>query len=239
LLSILKNDWSMLREYALSELVDEKKEEGVDGVTGATKREIAEEAVEKAVYTTYTLWHLIHVGEKEQLSDLTVGLFSTTPLFGKLLELDKAKYEPFLLEMMGIGKISQTGSSEDLVLAALGQDTDPTLLTLATNALRHLDLEGGELQNRLALIYKSKKQPEKVAILSAIKPLNQLSLTLYNILASDLSNENPWMAVKILQVIRNNKTQSEQVLGMVKSLSASTIPIVQKAVADFQTSRNQ
>ncbi len=73
LISILDNDWSVLREYSMEDLTEGPGDK-VDGTSGATKKEISAESVENAVYTTYTLWHLIHQGEKEQLSILSSKL---------------------------------------------------------------------------------------------------------------------------------------------------------------------
>nr|WP_295922950.1 hypothetical protein [uncultured Dyadobacter sp.] len=237
LVSILKNDWSPLREYALSELVDEKKEEGVDAVTGATKREIAEAAVEKAVYTTHTLWHLIHLGEKEQLAKLTARRLSEGPLLDNLLRPGRARYQPFLLDLFGQGQLPQTPTTESLVFDALANTTDPTLKAPALAALRSLDLSSPEVQDRFATIYQTQNPAQKAEILTVIKPAYPLSKAWYEVLAADLDASNPWMAPKILSVLKNNPYQSEKVMEMLKKLSASDIAVVQKAVQDFQAAQ--
>lgn len=237
LMSILKNDWSSLREYALSELVDEKKEDGVDAVTGATKHEIAEAAVEKAVYTTHTLWHLIHLGEKEQLAKLTARRLSENQLPDKLLEVNRARYEPFLLDLFGQGQLPQSPTIESLVFHALAGTADPALRVPALAALRGLNFSSPGVQDRFATIYQTQNQAQKAEILTVIKPAYPLSAQWYGTLAAELDAANPWMATKILSVLKNNPSQSERVTSIVKMLSVSEIVVVQKAVQDFQAAQ--
>ncbi|MCE6991082.1 hypothetical protein [Dyadobacter sp. CY323] len=237
LISILKDDWSPLREYSLSELVDEKKEDSVDVVSGATKHEIAQAAVEKAVYTTHTLWHLIHVGEKEQLAKLTARRLTEKNLLEKALQTQREKYQPFLLDMFAQGNLPQNTFTESLVLTGLADSTDPTLRAVSLNALQHLDLTPPALQDRLAAIYKNKKQPERVEILTRLHPTAQLSESFYTTLAEDLKADNPWMSVKILAALKHSVKQSPKVLETVTKLSQSDIPVVQKAVKEFEQTR--
>jgi hypothetical protein len=237
LMSILKDDWSPLREYSLSELVDEKPADGVDAVTGATKREIAEAAVEKAVYTTHTLWHLIHVGEKEQLAKLTAQRMTQNHQMQKILSANRTKFLPFFLDMFGQGHIPQDAFTESIVLDGLTESTDPTLRTIALNALQQLDFSTPEMQDRLAVIYKAKKQPERVEILTRLKPAPGLSKQWYDAVADDLNADNPWMAVKILNTLKSSSIHSPKVMEMVETLSRSDIPVVRKAVAKFKQAR--
>ncbi|MHA4740381.1 hypothetical protein [Dyadobacter sp. MSC1_007] len=237
LMSILKDDWSPLREYSLSELVDEKPADGVDAVTGATKREIAEAAVEKAVYTTHTLWHLIHVGEKEQLAKLTAQRMTQNHQMQKILSANRTKFLPFFLDMFGQGHIPQDAFTESIVLDGLTESTDPTLRTIALNALQQLDFSTPEMQDRLAVIYKAKKQPERVEILTRLKPAPGLSKQWYDAVADDLNADNPWLAVKILNTLKSSSSHSPKVMEMVETLSRSDIPVVRKAVAEFKQAR--
>lgn len=238
LMSILKDDWSPLREYSLSELVDEKPaDSSVDAVSGATKHEIAEAAVEKAVYTTHTLWHLIHVGEKEQLAKLTAQRLTQNHQLKKTLQTNRAKFLPFLLDMFGQGHIPQDAFTESIVLDGLTDSTDPTLRTVALNALQQLDLTKPGIQDRLAVIYKAKKQPEKVEILTRLKPVSELSKQWYDTVAEDLNAENPWMAVKILNALKSSSQHPPEVIDIVKKLSQSDIPVVRKAVKEFEQAR--
>jgi hypothetical protein len=234
LMSILKDDWSPLREYTLSELVDEKSEEGVDAVSGATKHEIAEAAVEKAVYTTHTLWHLIHVGEKEQLAKLTALRLTQNQQLEKIFQANRAKFLPFLLDMFGQGHIPQNSFTESIVFDGLADSADPTLRIVALNALHQLDLTAPGLQDRLAAVYKAKTIPERVEILTRLKPVPELSKQWYDTLSGDLDADNPWMAVKIIGTLKNSSRQSPKVLDTVRKLSQSEIPVVRKAVKEFE-----
>ena len=238
LMSILKDDWSPLREYSLSELVDEKSPDSIDAVSGATKHEIAQAAVEKAVYTTHTLWHLIHVGEKEQFAKLTAKRLTQNHQLEKTLRTNRAKFLPFLLDMFGQGHVPQNTFTESIVLDGLADFTDPTLRIVALNALQQLELKMPEIQDRMAAIYKAKKQPEKVEILTRLKqPVPELSKQFYDTLAEDLDAENPWMAVKILSALKSSSRHSPKVIDTVKKLSQSDIPVVQKAVKEFEQAR--
>lgn len=236
LMSILKDDWSPLREYSLSELVDEKPTDSIDAVSGATKHEIAEAAVEKAVYTTHTLWHLIHVGEKEQLAKLTARQLAQNHQLEKTLRTSRAKFLPFLLDMFGQGHIPQDAFTESIVLDGLTDSTDPALRTVALNALQQLDLTT-KIQDRLAVIYRAKKQPERVEILTRLKPASELSKQWYDTVSEDLNAENPWMAVKILNTLKISSQHSPKVTDIVKKLSESDIPVVRKAVTEFEQAR--
>ncbi|KAA0992252.1 hypothetical protein [Dyadobacter aurulentus] len=237
LMSILNDDWSPLREYSLSELVDEKKEDSVDVVSGATKHEIAQAAVEKAVYTTHTLWHLIHMGEKEQLAKLTAARLTEKNHLEKALQAQREKYQPFLLDMFAQGNLPQNAFTESLVLGGLADSTNPALRAVSLNALQQLDLAQPVLQDRLATIYKNKKQPERVEILTRLRPAARLSESFYNTLAADLHADNPWMSVKILAALKHSTKQSPEVLETVKKLAQSDIPVVQKAVKEFEETR--
>ncbi len=58
---ILANEYSLLGEHAIEDLVDESTElvsEEVDAVTGATVKAVQNTVVSGAVYSTYALWHL-------------------------------------------------------------------------------------------------------------------------------------------------------------------------------------
>lgn len=233
LMAILADDWSILREYDLNDLTDEKQEASVDAVSGATKREIAEGAVEDAVYTTHTLWHLIHVGEKEQLSDLTASQLANERLLKILLKADKGKYQPFILEMFGVGKIKQSPEIEQLVLDAVGPDVSRIIQSVGIKAIAQLNMQAHDLQNQFALAYGSRNEADKMAILTAMQPIPVLSTQFYDTLASDLTTSNPWMAVKLLPILKDYKPHSQKVLEVVRSLSASEISSLKKAVENF------
>lgn len=233
LMAILADDWSILREYDLNDLTDEKQEAGVDAVSGATKREIAEGAVEDAVYTTHTLWHLIHVGEKEQLSNLTAMQLANEQLLKILLTANKGKYQPFILEMFGLGKIKQSSQIEQLVLNAVGPDASRAMQSAGIKAIAQLSMQAHDLQNQFASVYGSRNEADKMAILTATQPMPVLSTEFYDTLARDLTTSNPWMAVKLLPILKVYKPHSQKVLEVVRLLSASEISSVKKAVEDF------
>src|SRR5690606_21783739 len=102
-----------------------------DGVSGATRKEIAEEAVEDAVYTTYTLWHLIHVGEKEQLVQLSAGLLNQEDFFGSMVKTEDRRYLRFLMEQLAEGRIKSSRQTDSLLVKGLNTTVDQSLKKLA------------------------------------------------------------------------------------------------------------
>jgi len=232
LISVLSNDWSSLREYALADLTDDKPA-GVDGVSGATKKEIAAEAVTDAVYTTHTLWHLVHVGEKEQLVPLTIRYLNETDLMNALLSSNDKKYRLFLLEASRQGELKVTRLIQTLVLEALIARGDPSYHHAALKALATTNLNEAWFQTQLAPIYQAAVINEKIEILQALQGIRQFEPALYDVLANDLDARQEWLAVKILQVLQSITNHSDQVLLKVRRLQKSETSIVRKAADDF------
>ncbi len=234
LISVLSNDWSSLREYALADLTDDKPA-GVDGVSGATKKEIAAEAVADAVYTTHTLWHLVHVGEKEQLVPLTIQYLNETDLLTTLLASSDKKYPFFLLEASRQGDLTITRPVQALILEGLTAHDDPSYRHAALKALAATDPDDTWFQTQLVPIYRAALINQKIELLPAMTNIRQFDPTLYDALADDLDPRQEWLSVKILQVLRGTTTHSEDVLHTVRKLQNSESRFVRKAAEDFLT----
>jgi hypothetical protein len=232
LIDILSNDWSSLREYEFTDLVDES-EEGVDGVSGATKKEIAEQAVEDAVYTTYTLWHLIHVGEKEQLAQLTADLLNRKGIFESLAKTGSQRYMRFLMEQLAEGRIQPSPQTDLLLVSGLNTTADPSLKKLAVRALAHSDTETPLIQNELVKIYPKASMEEKLQVLTALKKTKVLSSDLIQVLAADLSHQNEWFVVRLLDVLKDVPSDHELVSKHVEILLDSESTMVRKAAEGF------
>lgn len=234
LMSILENDWSALREYDFEELVTEKPEDSddVDGISGATRKEVAKEAVENAVYTTYTLWHLIHLGEKEQLAGLSYHQLDKQGYLEKLMAHER--YRKFVLELFVQGKKIPLPEVQELIIEGLEKKGNKEGKMLSLRALALLYLEDEPFQNRLATIYRSLSAGEKVEMVSAFRTVTTLAPALYKALEDDLDEENPWLCIRLLQVLKHGKQHSEKVLMMVAKLKSNEIPAVKKAAAEFQ-----
>jgi hypothetical protein len=233
LMGILQNDWSVLREYELSDLVDDPYGE-VDGASGATKKEIASEAVTDAVYTTHTIWHLIHVGEKEQLATLTLAeLKDNEDLMGRLLKSEKKEYSYFLLDLLGTGKLQPSPLTDTLTIHGLKSEEDPYLRKLAAQSLVRSDVNAPFIQSELAEIYQHSTLDEKLQILSALKDVTTLEQGLYDALANDMNSENEWFLIKILNVLQHASQQSEKVKAAARQLTKSENSLVRDTAIEF------
>jgi hypothetical protein len=238
LISILQNDWSVLREYALTDLVEDPSGE-VDGASGATKKEIAAEAVADAVYTTHTIWHLIHQGEKEQLATLTLAeLKSNRDLTDKLLKSGRKEYSYFLLELVGSGKLEPSAATDALVINGLKAADDPYLKKVALQALARTDVNPSSVQTELAAIYRQVALDEKLQILSALKDVHTIEQDLYEALSHDLAMENEWFLIKILNVLKHASQHSEQAITAARKLAKSENSLVKQTATEFLNNVN-
>ncbi|HEU5146601.1 MAG TPA: hypothetical protein VFT90_07805 [Chryseosolibacter sp.] len=231
LISILSNDWSILREYDMDDLTVERPalgnnvlvegKEGVDATSGATRREIAEEAVKDAVYTTYTLWHLVHLGEKEQLEELTVLLLKKQSYVEALLAASKEKYDYFLLSLLAQARVEPFLPLKQLLTRRLQSVDDPLLQDIAVKALANADATSITFQSDIAAVYRDSKPALKLQILTALKDLTQVHAHLALALENDLIVTNEWLAVKILPLLMKAQSPSEQTLHTVRQLTRS------------------
>lgn len=205
LMGILKNDWSVLREYEMTNLVEAQEGDRVDGITGATKTEIAMETVKDAVYTTYTIWHLVHLGEKEQLIELTANRLNKNSKGILPLALNENhKYRHFILELLSTQKLVPTPESDSLVLQGLRAMEDPKFKKLAYNCLSKIELNE-QTQKALIPIYSTASIQDKIQILSAFDRPVKLKPELYNSFSNDLSINNDWFLLKLKKVLDRNR----------------------------------
>lgn len=195
LIEILKNDWSILREYELSDLTEGPE---VDGVSGATREELAGEAIEQAVYSTHTMWHLIHVGEEVQLIDLTADILETDQ---SLLErlIDHPDYHPFLIELLATKRLGPSAIMDQLLLEALSSG-DYESRVLAFKTLKFSDLESLVFQSKMADIYAKASLQEKVRLLQLFKGV-RISDQLREVLSKDLQTDNSWFKEVLMEVV--------------------------------------
>lgn len=211
LLSILENDWSILREYDREGLLNEDYEE-IDGSSGATKKEIAEESVTGAVYTTYTIWHLIYVGENEQIALLTLDQLNNPERLKKFVESDNKKVNEFLLDQMAAGYISIVNELSPFIIESL-QSTDLYTQNLAFKSLKHLELNNDNLQADLAGVYNNAQISAKRRLISALSEVEIIDSSLFNALESDLSIENRKMAIEILKILNNSELTGKKAIA--------------------------
>ena len=231
LISILENDWSVLREYSMEDLTEGSGDKDkVDGTSGATKKESSAESVENAVYTTYTLWHLIHQGEKEQLSVLSSGLLSRPSFLKEIIATNSEKDQQLILEQYILGNIPASSDLKDLVVFTLSDAKKISLYESALGALSHTSLTDTVFQNRIGQIYSSADVKQKVAILSSLKGDYKLSPGLYRAISQSLDTNDEWLAIKILSVLAHAELQSKYVLNRVSQLQSSSNTALLEAI---------
>ena len=231
LISILENDWSVLREYSMEDLTDGPVDKDkVDGTSGATKKEISAESVENAVYTTYTLWHLIHQGEKEQLSVLSSGLLSRPSFLKEIIATNSEKYQQLVLEQYILGNIPASSDLKDLIVFTLSDAKKIRLYESALGALSQTSLTDTVFQNRIGQIYATADVKQKVAILSSLKGNYTLSPSLYEAVSKSLDTNDEWLAIKILSVLAHAELQSKYVLNRVSQLQSSSNTTLLEAI---------
>lgn len=235
LMSILQNDWSILREYELSELVDDPYADAeVDGATGATKKEIADEAVDDAVYTTHTIWHLIHVGEKEQLAALTLTeLKNDDELMSKLLKSSIKEYRYFLLDLLAQGKLSPSPFTDSLVIQGLNTEKDTYLRKLASQSLAKSNVNSTFMQTELAEIYPHIDMSKKLQLLSALKDITTIDQNLYDALSLDLNIENEWFLLKLLEVLKHASHHTDKVISTAQQLTNSENSLLRQSASEL------
>lgn len=230
--SVLRDEWSPLREFEFDELVDAKKE-GVDATTGATKKVIADASVKDAVYTTYTMWHLIHVGEGEQLSLLTYRYLNENPaMLSASLEHDTPEYLTFLLDGLTSGSLSVNPGLVSVVLKGLDH-SDVALKNTAFKAISLLPFNSPEVQTGLASAYKQWTIPDKNRFLQSASGLETLQEKLYEALAADLVQDNAWFLSSLIPVLAKSGNQSPEVVKRIRELARSDQPRVKEAATGF------
>ncbi len=232
--SVLKDEWSPLREFEFDELVDPKKD-NTDATTGATKKVIADASVKDAVYTTYTMWHLIHVGEDEQLALLTYRYLNENPqVLSASLHQDAPEYLTFLLNGISSGSLDVTPGLISVVLKGLNHP-DVSLKNAAFIATGHLPLGNREIQDEISQVYKQWVLPDKNRFLQSAAGLETLHEKLYETLAGDLDESNTWFLSTLIPVLAIAEVQSPEVIEKIRKLEKSGNPQLENAARRFLT----
>ncbi|WP_154857315.1 hypothetical protein [Cyclobacterium xiamenense] len=218
LMEILTNDWSKLREYELSDLVEEVyvEEPGVDGTSGATKKEIAAEAVKDAVYTTHTIWHLIHVGEKEQLMNLTAGeLNKDASLIGSLLANDPSDdYRIVVLKLLADGKLREGNWKNSLVTESLENTDSKELQNLAIKSIAKCDYTDPSFLDYLTAVFPDFPTERKIQLVREFQKLPSIPDQLYRALVHDIENQQDWYIIGVFQLLKNKGNYGKELTRM-------------------------
>ncbi|MCE6989575.1 hypothetical protein [Dyadobacter sp. CY323] len=233
LISILENDWSVLREYSMEDLTEGPGDK-VDGTSGATKKEISEESVENAVYTTFTLWHLIHQGEKEQLAILSSKMLSQPSFLKETIAANSENYQQLILNQYVLGNIAVSSDVKGLIAQTLSDPKKISLIQSALEALSKTSLADTTFQNHIGRIYATADVKQKVAILSSLKGDYILYPSLYAPVAQSLDINNEWLAIKVLSVLSHAESQSKYVLDRIKLLKSSSNAALLEAIGTIR-----
>lgn len=82
--------------------------------------------MESVKNTVYTNWHLVNLGEKEQLIELTANRLNESAMaILPLAHNEDYKYRHFILELLSTQKLVSTNESDSLVLQGLRVMEDP------------------------------------------------------------------------------------------------------------------
>lgn len=233
LISILENDWSVLREYSMADLT-ESPDDKVDGTSGATKKEISDESVENAVYTTFTLWHLIHQGEKEQLAVLSSGLLSRPVFLKEILAANSEKYQQLILNQYVLGNVPVSPDLKNLIAKTLSDPKKIGLFQSALEALARTSLADSTFQNQIGRIYAGADVKQKVSILSSLKGDYILYPALYTPVALSLDIDDEWLAIKILSVLAHAESHTEFVRDRINKLKSSSNTMLLEAIGKMR-----
>ncbi|MEX2567467.1 MAG: hypothetical protein WD431_16095 [Cyclobacteriaceae bacterium] len=237
LTDILHNDWSKLREYELSELVDDVYEENpkVDGTSGATKQEITQEAVEHAVYTTHTIWHLVHVGEKNQLADLTAKKINQNQnLLDNLLLYGKSDvYKKFVLSLIASRKIETADWINSLVIESLKEDSRE-LQSLAIESLSKCDYSDPSFLNELTKIYRDFPLEGKMQFLGEFQNLASLPGQLFHVIVQDIENQQDWYVIRVFQLFKNNEGHRKELSKVARKIGETDNQALKSVLMEFQ-----
>ncbi len=210
LMSVLSNDWSILREFEREGLLNENYEE-IDATSGATKKEIADETVSGAVYTTYTIWHLIHKGEKEQLILLTLDQLKDSVRQGTFINSSEQKVHYFLLDQFASGNITASSAMTSFILQLLYKTKDLYKRELALRALQRLNLNDKELQKQLSVVYSAADMSVKIRIIKFLRGKQIVSPSFYYTLCDDLTKGNSRSSAEILTILKNSPTPENKI----------------------------
>jgi len=99
---ILADEYSLLGEHAIEDLVDESTElvsEEVDAVTGATVKAVQNTVVSGAVYSTYALWHLANGEIAQRIPSYTEQQLNED-LLEQLLASNHYPYHYYVLDQL-------------------------------------------------------------------------------------------------------------------------------------------
>ena len=212
-----------------------KESSEVDGTSGATKKEISKEAVADAVYTTHTIWHLSHVGEKEQLVNLTVDeLNNDEELFSFILQNDQLDHHiDFFLGLYSNGKLKNDEYLNSLVISSLSHNEMSKNKTLAIKTLSKCNYSDPYFLQRLIDIYNELPPREKVQALNEFQKIKDFPEALFLAIVQNLENQQEWYVLKVFQVTKHRSQFRSELFNLGKNLTQIDNPQLHKILSEI------
>ncbi len=214
---ILSNEYSILKNYNIDELVGGKSipvEGGIDAVTGATLKTIKNEVVDGAVYTCYTLWHYVHGLIKDRIQEITTS-YPHDQLLTLFLNSD---HYPYLY--WSVDKVVESVSSQIRFLPkVLGLIEDPNIF-LGKYVIAHLPLillSRDSIQNHLLGHYQTIPYVLKKRILDRFKSVEMSDDNLI-FLIKLIPDMNRDLLIDALQIVGNQQEISDAAIKKLAQL---------------------
>ncbi|WP_257668894.1 hypothetical protein [Parapedobacter tibetensis] len=218
---ILANPHSLLKDFAMEELVDSSQHrlsDSVDAVTGATLKTVKAEVIEGAVYTCYTLWHIVYGEVRNKMGEITAS-YADNKLLHRFLESKNHHYQYWAMERVMDTEGNPSEQFHPAILRMIRGDN----IFSARYALQHLSpafFYPDKMQDWLWETYGSASYPLQIAILDRLES-HPLSKNLQEQLSKQLS--------------ASNEEQFERILGLLEAQPTLHEPALQALVAGLKS----
>lgn len=233
---ILLNTQSILQHFNIYELVDRRTydlSDSVDAITGATPKTIKNEVIGGAVYTCFTLWHIANGPVKQALNDIT-GTHWNKALLRAFLSSTNHHYQYRAIDEV----VNTKETLNNFHAQVLDIITGPNIFT-ARYALDKLPTELFDTSDTLQLwlwsVYKQGNYTMQSAVLEKLKKI-KLSGEFALSLAAELRNANEAQFLKIVTLLTNCQTLSEdavfELAGLLDSLEPQRSSLIYEALRE-------
>jgi hypothetical protein len=249
---ILADEYSLLGEHAIEDLVDESTElvsEEVDAVTGATVKAVQNTVVSGAVYSTYALWHLANgeiarripsYTEKELREDLINQFLASDHYPYHYYALDQLKPEQFSEYMPQVIRLIDESS---IFVARYALNKIPESIYQDSVWQRQLVQQFPDADFNAQQLLLKKLQSVPVAssslevLASHLDQLSEQQLTqVLDLMTNNPQQLNDASIGKIIQLLDHaNPVYHQLAYPALKKLSAYS-PLAQKALNHHETS---
>lgn len=234
--SILADRASILRDYPVGDLVDQriiKKSDVVDAVTAATRVGVRDAIVSGAVYSTYTLWHIVNGPIASRIEQYTKPMHSDALLM-KMFRSQNLHYQYFALHHYP-EKDSIRYVPEVINLVKNGIDYVPYF---AIEKVPRSAWKNHSHQLSLIGHFRSADFELKNAMLDKVADID-LSSQALDLLTTALNDLTDKQRVKVLQVaVRNQKRLSKNAVRMIEAFCGHADPQISALARGLVNSGN-